>query len=76
VFFSDAVFAIAMTLLVLPLADARFDDARLVAQLVELLPKVFSFVRSFAVLGLYWVGHHRSSATSLPPIAGTCTSTC
>jgi uncharacterized membrane protein len=59
IFFSDAVFAIVMTLLVL---DIRVPDAaaREVPGLVfELWPKIFSYVLSFLVIGLYWIGHHQ-----------------
>lgn len=64
IFFSDAVFAIVMTLLVL---DIRVPDvpsdvaAREVPGLVlELWPKIFSYVLSFIVIGLYWIGHHQT----------------
>jgi uncharacterized membrane protein len=62
VFFSDAVFAIAITLLVLPLADSRFTDEDLGRQILELAPKTFSFVLSFLVIGLLWIGHNRAFA--------------
>ena len=60
IFFSDAVFAIVMTLLVL---DIRMPDvaAREVpGMVVELWPKIFSYVLSFLVIGLYWIGHHQT----------------
>lgn len=60
VFFSDAVFAIAITLLVLPLADARLPQAGLTGALLGLWPKVFAFVLSFLVIGNYWIAHHNS----------------
>ena len=59
VFFSDAVFAIAITLLVLPLADAHLTDENLARQLFALWPQVFSFLLSFVVIGLFWLSHHR-----------------
>jgi uncharacterized membrane protein len=61
VFFSDAVFAIAITLLVIDLGvpDRLPDDAALREALVELLPSLFSFFLSFAVIALYWLSHHR-----------------
>jgi len=62
VFFSDAVFAIVITLLVLeikvPHLSERSESA-LVSELVHLLPKFFGFVCSFFVVGLMWVEHHR-----------------
>jgi uncharacterized membrane protein len=63
VFFSDAVIAIAITLLVLDLrvpevaGELAADPKR---ALVELLPKVVGFFVSFWVIALYWVAHHRS----------------
>ncbi|MGH3322060.1 MAG: TMEM175 family protein [Streptosporangiaceae bacterium] len=59
VFFSDAVFAIAITLLVLPLADTELSDHQIGAQLLAQWPKMFSFVLSFVVIGTFWVSHHR-----------------
>ena len=57
VFFSDAVFAIAITLLVLdlklqtgPHGDILWD---------RLIPKVLGFVISFSVTSFYWLAHHR-----------------
>ncbi len=49
-----------MTLLVL---DIRVPDvaAREVPGMVfELWPKIFSYVLSFLVIGLYWIGHHQT----------------
>ena len=64
VFFSDAVFAIALTLLVLDLhvPDIPADSVAtaLPSALAELWPKFFSFLLSFWVVGLYWVSHHRT----------------
>lgn len=59
-FFSDAVFAIAITLLVVdlrvPNLPARLIDAGQQLRAVE--PRIFSFFLSFAVIGLFWTGHH------------------
>jgi uncharacterized membrane protein len=64
IFFSDAVFAIVMTLLVLEIRvpDVPSDvAAQEVPGLVfELWPKIFSYVLSFLVIGLYWIGHHQT----------------
>jgi uncharacterized membrane protein len=60
IFFSDAVFAIVMTLLIL---DIRVPDVapREVPGLVfDLWPKILSYVLSFLVIGLYWIGHHQT----------------
>jgi uncharacterized membrane protein len=63
VFFSDAVFAIAITILVL---DIRVPDipegtvaTELPAQILGLGPKYLSYVISFLVLAVYWQAHHR-----------------
>jgi len=63
-FFSDAVFAIAITLLVLeikvPHVDPEYlNDAGIRHALVELLPKVAGFIFSFFIIGLMWIEHHR-----------------
>lgn len=60
-FFSDAVFAIAMTLLVvevkLPHVE-RFDDGALAAALLGIIPSYIGFLVSFLVLARFWVSHH------------------
>lgn len=60
--FSDGVLAIVITLLVLqlsiPIVSATASDAELSQRLIEMLPKLFSYVISFAVVGIFWVGHH------------------
>ena len=58
VFFSDAVFAIAMTLLVLPLVGGR-SDLPVWEQIRSRAPELYAFALSFWVIGLYWLGHHR-----------------
>jgi uncharacterized membrane protein len=64
VFFSDAVMAIAITLLALDirLPEAHLDAAPgdLTARVLALGPQVQSYVISFLVIGLYWVTHHRT----------------
>lgn len=62
VFFSDAVFAIVITLLVLELKVPHITehtDSALRHALVELLPRVMGFVVSFLIIGLMWSEHHR-----------------
>jgi len=57
--FSDGVFAIAITLLVLELkVPEHAPPGGLVQVLPDMLPKIIGHVISFAVLGLYWVAHH------------------
>jgi uncharacterized membrane protein len=61
--FSDGIFAVAITILVLVLAvpdlGSRPTDAALQTRLVALVPSILSFVLSFAIVGLYWLSHHR-----------------
>ena len=59
-FFSDAVFAIAITLLVVDIrvpivAGGTIDSA---SKLHAAVPEIRSFAISFAVIGLFWLGHH------------------
>lgn len=56
--FSDAVFAIAITLLILPLTEFDPDAGDLGQELRELVPETLSFVVGFAVIGIYWLSHH------------------
>lgn len=60
-FLTDAVVAIAMTLLVIDLrVPGPVDsDADLRRALADLGPKLFSVALSFTVIGLWWVSHHR-----------------
>ena len=58
-FFSDAVFAIAITLLVVELTVPEGPASRLGAALRELGPKFFAFALSFLVIGQFWMAHHR-----------------
>lgn len=57
--FSDAVFSIAMTLLVVGIGVPDVSDGRLGEALRELRPDVVAFFISFVVIGYYWLGHHR-----------------
>ena len=55
--FSDGVFSIVITLLIL---DVRLpnDATSLLDGLREVLPQTVTFVLSFVIVGLYWVAHH------------------
>jgi uncharacterized membrane protein len=61
VFFSDAVFAIVITLLVLPLtAEIELPEGvSLASHLRGTWPHVLTFVITFLVIGQFWIGHHR-----------------
>lgn len=57
-FFSDAVFAIVLTLLVLELRPSEVEsDAELVNALIGLGPKFVAFFSSFALVSVFWAGH-------------------
>jgi uncharacterized membrane protein len=63
VFFSDAVFAIAITLLALeirlPEDIAHAGNRELLQSLFSILPKYLGFIISFLSIGNFWVIHHR-----------------
>ncbi len=63
VFFSDAVFAIAITLLALDLRVPQISESTAASELpnalLELWPNAFSFLVSFWIIGGYWLAHHR-----------------
>ena len=64
ILFSDAVFAIAITLLALeikiPEIDKRIVTDRILSEkLDEMIPKFVGFLVSFFIIGLYWSIHHR-----------------
>ena len=59
--FSDAVFAIAITLLVLEIKVPHFDDGNardLASELLRLWPSYFAYIFSFVMIGIHWVQHH------------------
>ena len=59
--FSDGVFAIAITLLVLDLKVPRelAEGQTLASALAGLWPAYFGFLTSFATIGIMWINHHR-----------------
>ena len=63
ILFSDAVFAIAITLLVIeikiPDLHGDVSDKLLLESLGHLVPKFLGFIFSFMLIGLYWTIHHR-----------------
>lgn len=58
--FSDGVFAIAITLLVLPLAEAHLRADHLTDDLLALVPEFLAFVLSFWVVSRFWQVHHEA----------------
>jgi uncharacterized membrane protein len=62
-FFSDAVFAIAITLLIIdvrvPELASPATDADVLAGVRATLPSIFAYALSFATIGLYWLAHWR-----------------
>lgn len=63
ILFSDAVFAIAITLLVIeikiPDIHDKVSDKILWQSLGHLIPKFTGFLISFMLIGIYWTVHHR-----------------
>lgn len=58
--FSDGVFAVAITLLVLNIKlPPSLDDGHLWGELYVQLPTFFAFLTSFATIGIMWLNHHR-----------------
>ncbi len=61
--FSDGLFAIAMTLLIVAVGVPHLSDEGSVHELADslndLLPAFTSFFISFAVIGRYWLAHHQ-----------------
>jgi uncharacterized membrane protein len=55
--FCDGVFAIAITLLVLTIAQPS-DYTRLTHQLTQRWPSLAAYVVSFMIIGIMWVNHH------------------
>jgi uncharacterized membrane protein len=57
-YFSDAIFAIAITLLIVDLQVPDVPNLDSAEQLRETIPQMGGFALSFAVIGLFWIGHH------------------
>jgi uncharacterized membrane protein len=56
--FSDGVFAIAITLLVLELHVPKADEGQLWHGLVGEWPMFAAYLSSFLIIGIMWVNHH------------------
>jgi uncharacterized membrane protein len=61
--FSDGVFAIAITLLVLSIEAPDFDQHGFADAWDDLRPQLISYGLSFVVIGVYWKAHHRMFRT-------------
>lgn len=62
VFFSDAVYAIAITLLAIELKVPELpyeDTAELYRALLAEWPRFLAFAFSFWIIAIYWIAHHR-----------------
>src|SRR6187401_631968 len=66
ILFSDAVFAIAITLLVIEIKipevhvppGTPVQEGVILQKLSELIPKLIGFIVSFILIGQYWIVHH------------------
>jgi len=56
--FSDGVFAIAITLLVLDLVIGPSARGHLLRAMADLWPSYLAYATSFFMIGLVWMGHH------------------
>jgi len=64
ILFSDAEFAIAITLLVIEIKipeihEKPVTENAVLHKLAELIPKFVGFLVSFLLIGQYWIVHHR-----------------
>lgn len=69
IFFSDAVFAIAITLLIIDIRipfREGFTNGQLVQALSEKAPELFGFVISFFIIAGFWVLHHKMFSYVVP----------
>jgi uncharacterized membrane protein len=58
VFFSDAVIAIAVTLLAVDIKPPDVDPSQLASALADFSPRFASFALSFMIIASFWIGHH------------------
>jgi uncharacterized membrane protein len=57
--FTDGVFAIAITLLVLNFDEPTGKDSEILHHLTDQWPSLLAYFLSFAVIGRFWIVHHR-----------------
>jgi uncharacterized membrane protein len=58
--FSDGVFAIVITLLILDIRFPEVEYDQFWPTLWTILPRILAYVLSFILIGMYWVIHHNS----------------
>jgi uncharacterized membrane protein len=68
--FTDGVMAVAITLLVLNIEVPDVSQDDLEDALVDLLPSLYAYVLSFALIGRFWVLHHNRFETFVAFDAG------
>ncbi|TGE20576.1 DUF1211 domain-containing protein [Hymenobacter aquaticus] len=62
ILFTDAVFAIAITLLVIEIKVPELEhptESAVQSVLAHLIPKFVGFLLSFFIIAIYWMAHHR-----------------
>lgn len=61
ILFSDAVFAIVITLMAieirLPEIEGKYDESTFIAAIKHLIPTIFAYIISFFFIGLMWYNH-------------------
>src|SRR3954447_9653371 len=58
--FSDGVFAIAATLLVLEISVSSTDELGLGHALLHIWPQYLAYITSFVTIGIIWMNHHHT----------------
>jgi uncharacterized membrane protein len=77
--FSDGVFAIVITLLVIEIRPPHLDPGETLADgLGELWPNYVGYALSFLILGVMWLNHHRifEPVQQVEACSSSSTSTC
>lgn len=62
IFFTDAVFAIAITLLAIEIKIPElheFSEKASIDGFIMIFPRMIGFIISFLVIGIYWIAHHK-----------------
>ena len=56
--FSDGVFAVAITLLVLQFTVPEVESGKLLAKVLGQWPQLVTYIASFLTVGVVWINHH------------------